>query len=58
MIYYFCQAALISKDEEVVQLSNIVSDLQRQLQAARIDTDKNTLAELVNVRFLIFSPAV
>ena len=41
-----------------MQLSNIVSDVQRQLQAARMDTDKNTLAELINVCFLNSSPVV
>ena len=39
----------MSKDEEVSQLNSLVYDLQRQLQAARMDTEKNMITDLVQV---------
>eukprot|EP00112_Aurelia_sp_Birch-Aquarium-sp1_P004340 Seg149.7 transcript_id=Seg149.7/GoldUCD/mRNA.D3Y31 product="hypothetical protein" protein_id=Seg149.7/GoldUCD/D3Y31 len=40
---------LASKDEENAQLNEMIIDLQKQLQAARMDTDKNAMAELIQV---------
>ena len=45
----------MAKDEEVAQLNNIISDLERQLFAARMDTDKNAIAELMLVSIDLFS---
>jgi len=41
------EAALVSKDEEIGQLNKFVCDLQRQLQAARLDTEKSMITDLV-----------
>ncbi len=45
------QIVLATKDEEIVDLNKIVFDLQGQLQAARMDTDKNAVAELILVSY-------
>ncbi|XP_065052482.1 centrosomal protein of 290 kDa-like [Rhopilema esculentum] len=39
--------AVSYKDEEIVQLHERIAELQKQLQAARMDTDKNAMAELI-----------
>ena len=41
--------AVSYKDEEIVQLHERIAELQKQLQAARMDTDKNAMAELILV---------
>ncbi len=43
---------MAAKDEELLELNRVVVDLQNRLQAARMDTDKNAVAELIAVRLL------
>ena len=45
------QGVLVGKDAEIAEQQGIINDLQQQLQAARMDTDKNAIGELMQVNW-------